>query len=54
MRESFRVSLDDMQTRVEKNIPAKKKTRNKRQNKVSFPQVLAGICFAGHALMITL
>lgn len=27
MRESFRVSLDDMQTRVEKNIPAKKKTK---------------------------
>lgn len=56
MRESFRVSLDDMQAPVEKNIPAKKKkkTRNKRQSKVSFPQVLAGICFAGHALMITL
>ena len=57
MRESFRVSLDDIQKRVKKNIPEKKKkkeTRNKRQNKVSFPQVLAGICFAGHALMITL
>lgn len=33
MRESFRVSLDDMQTRVEKNIPAKKKQETKDKTK---------------------
>ena len=53
MHESFRRSLDDMQKHVEKNIPENRK-KNPKQNKTSFPQVLAGICFAGHALMITL
>ena len=33
MRESFRVSLDDMQAPVEKNIPAKKKQKQETKDK---------------------